>query len=217
MAIDIRWFDELRKLDRVKLNRVASPERFVPSVAELEAVGALSRDFLIVTLDLVKAFSKTSYPMDINFRAYERHITTFTKGRAFRKQLNIGFTAGESSKDDYVRIGMGFRLGLPRDERGQKGVEDYLEFLEKVKKAPEAFDTAFAKLGNYAEPQSLLKGSSLSAGVLNDKPDYSNDWRFFGKKLSFKKPDDQKMIESVEELTKEAVSVFDIISESGFF
>ena len=217
MSFDTKWFDELRKLDRVALGKVPDPDGFVPNVYELTTAGVFSNDFLNLTIKIVKALGKTNYQFAPHFRAYPRHITNFPKGQAFRKQWNIGFSAGEISDDDFIRIGMGFRLGLPGESSGESGVEEYWEFLNKVRNRPHDFDNTFQSLGNYAEFGDLTVKLPLSSMVINDTPDYTDDWRFFGKKLSYAITEDRQIMSSIDRLVKEVVEVFDHIYKSGFY
>ncbi len=217
MSFDTKWFDELRKLDQVALGKVPDHEGFVPNVYELTTAGVLSYDFLKPTIQLVQALEKTKYKFAVHFRAYPHQITNFPRKRAFRKQWNIGFTAGEKPKDDYIRIGMGFRLGLPGESSGESGVEEYLEFKNKVKIRPHDFDSTLQIFDNYAQFGDLKVELPLSDMVINDAPNYNNDWRFFGKKLSFSSHQDRQIMSSLDKLVKAAVEVFDHINHSGFY
>jgi hypothetical protein len=216
MAFDSIWFDELRKLDEIEISKVTHPRGFRPAMDELYHAGVISQNFIIQTLNLVRALHKTRYPFDRQFVAYERHITNFPKGRAFRKQWNIGFTGGDAPEEDYIRIGIGFRLGLLGEESGQKGVDDYLDYKQRIIKNPSTFDHTFNLLGKFTEPENLASSSSLAQSFLSDKPNFNDDWRFFGKKLKFSNPEDRQKMLVIDELVKEAIRVFDHITKCGF-
>jgi hypothetical protein len=53
----------------------------------------------------------------------EDHIFNFPEGRAFRKQWNIAFTAGETSENDTASIELGFLLAPT--ENATDGVLEY--------------------------------------------------------------------------------------------
>jgi len=218
MGFDAPWFEELRRLDDVALAKVTHPRGFRPAMDELYTARVISQNFILQTMDLVKALQKTKYPFERQFVAYERHICNFPRGKAFRKQWNIGFTAGIDSDDDYVRIGIGFQFGLLEQESVQRGVDEYLDFLERIKRNSAAFDNTFKSLGNYTEPEYLSHNQSLSQSVLADQNriNFQDDWRFFGKKLRFADPRDREIITSTDHLVREMISVFDHITQSGF-
>lgn len=212
MSFNDAWFDELRSLSLEKLGLV-QPASFRPTVAELYAGGAISQAFLNSTLELVKGLQATHFKLAPLFRAYEHHICNFPAGKAFRKQWNIGFTAGDDVTGDFVRIGIGFSLNK---EMSQQGIDEYADFLAQVAQRKDAFDETFSLLGYYAEPFGVLKEMSLSRLILKDTPNLADDWRFFGKVLQRSNPDDAIHLISSEALAQEAVRVFTIIEKNGF-
>ena len=163
----------------------------------------------------------TPYRFDTFFRAYEQHMVNFPKGRAFRKQWNIAFTAGENPDGDYLRIGLGFRLS---HYEHAPSIEEYLEFREQVRRQSTGFDAAFQALGNYYEfwdsevPEIAITenaDNALSLVVINDDPPL-NGWRFFGKRLWVCEPQNQTVINSHEGLRETAIAIFDRIQRAGF-
>ena len=225
MSFDAAWFDELRGLSEEKLQvtRERGIGAFVPHVGELCRDGYLTTRFVQETENFVSLMSKTPYRMDTFFRAYERHLVNFPKGRAFRKQWNIAFTAGETREEDNVRVGIGFRL-CQRESEYVTGIEEYLEFREKVRLRPAAFDGVFRKLDNYYEIDGEAQSGLSSAGtpdgdlsriVIADQPSL-DCWRFYGKRLLVCKPEDLAVICSPERLRDAAVDVFGQIQSAGF-
>lgn len=210
MGFDRHFFDELRTLSRAVVGQV-DPENFRPTVTELYNASLVSHGFLNTLGDLVKGVYKAGYKLSPSFRAYPQHICTFPDGKAFRKQINIGFYAGDDPAYDHVRIGLGFRLN---QETSQKGIDEYVDFLGDIAERPVEFDATFSSLGGYAEPEHLLETHPLSKAVLTDKPDFADDWRFFGKCLT--RTDDDAILSSIDSFVREAVSVFDVLTKSGF-
>jgi hypothetical protein len=220
MPFDVGWFDELRALSQGQLEetRARGIERFVPNVGELCAAGCVSPRFLNETTAFVEMMAQTPYPLDRFFRAHERHVFNFPKGRAFHKQWNIGFTAGKDPRGDCVRVGVGFTL--PPQE--SDGYVEYLTFLRQVQGRRADFDRIFQALGNYCEfiepPERSIAGRAavpLSAIVVDDELPLSG-WRFFGRCLRAHEVQDQAIIRSHEQLSVAAVSVFDQIQGAGF-
>jgi hypothetical protein len=223
MPFDAAWFDELRGLSEGQLRetRELGIDGYVPHVGELCRDGHITGRFLEETLRFVRVMTRTRYRFDAFFRAYERHVVNFPKGRAFRKQWNIAFTAGESPDEDYVRIGIGFRLSAHEEA---PGIEEYLEFREQVRHRQAAFDQTFQALGNYYEfldweppGPSIAKSAAgaLSLIILADQPPLDG-WRFFGRCLWVHDPGDQAVIGSHERLRDALVDVYDRIQRAGF-
>lgn len=210
MGFDVKFFDELRTLTRPVVEQI-DPVNFRPTVTELYNAGHVSHGFLNTLGDLVKGVYKAGHKLYPSFRAYPQHICTFPDGKAFRRQINIGFYAGDGPENDYARIGLGFSLN---QEMSQKGIDEYVDFLGDIAERPDEFDSTFASLGGYAEPEHLLDIHPLSRAVLADKPDFSDDWRFYGKCLTRK--DDEAVLSSIDSFIREAVSVFDKITKAGF-
>lgn len=187
MGFDINFFNELRTLTGAVLAPI-NPEKYRPSVPEIHKNGGLSSKFLITTCEFVRELYQQSRHREefaIEFRANQdcpRHIYNYTKGRAFRKQLNVGFTAGENEKDDCVRIGLGFSLN--QNEKLQ-GIDDYTDFILNVSANPTHFNNTFAILGNYGEPDHIFSPTLSAAKVLSDTPNFDDDWRFYGKTFVF--------------------------------
>lgn len=129
------------------------PESFRPSVTELYNAGRVSHGFLNTLGDLVKGIYKAGHKLSPSFRAYPQHICTFPDGKTFRKQINIGFYAGDDPAHDHVRIGLGFRLN---QEMSPSGIDEYVDFLVDIAERPAEFDAVFSSLGGYAEPEHLL-------------------------------------------------------------
>lgn len=210
MPFDKHFFDELRTLTRPVVEQI-DPEKFRPSVTELYNAGLVSHAFLNTLGDIVKGVYKAGHKLSPAFRAYPQHICTFPDGKAFRKQINIGFSAGDDPAYDHARIGLGFRLN---QEMSQNGIDEYADFFGDVAESPDEFDSTFASLGGYAEPDDLLDIHPLSKAVLADKPDFADDWRFYGKCLT--RRDDEAVLNSMDSFIREAVSVFDKLTKAGF-
>jgi hypothetical protein len=223
MPFDAGWFDELRGLSEEQLRetRELGIDGYVPHVGELCRDGHLSGRFLEETLAFVRIMSRTRYRFDTFFRAYERHVVDFPKGRAFRRQWNIAFTAGDRPDEDYVRIGIGFRLSAHEEA---PGIEEYLEFREQVSRRQAAFDQTLQVLGNYYEfgsiepPGPFISESAagaLSLIIIADQPPL-NGWRFFGRRLWVHDPQDQAVIGSHERLRDAVIDSCDRIQRAGF-
>lgn len=215
MGFDKDWFNHLRDMSQEIIEKAYARGigELRPNVAELCGYRLVHTGFYMKTVELVRAFEKTKYKFSPYFRAYERHICDFPKGKAFRKQWNIGFYAGSAPSEDCVRIGLGFSLNM---QISMEGIEEYMEFVNKVRTKPSHFDAVFNRLGGYAEPEHLTATKSLSSAVLADSPRYDDDWRFFGSCLRFADPDDMKVITDTTKLVHQAVDVFDQIEQSGF-
>jgi hypothetical protein len=164
----------------------------------------------------------TPFQFDTYFRAYARHVVNFPKGRAFRKQWNIAFTAGDGPGDDHVRIGLGFSLSA-NEEKG-RGIEEYLQFRERVGHQHATFDKTFQALGNYYEflndepPAPSVSASpmgDLSPIIIADEPPLIG-WRFFGRRLWVHDPKDQAIIGSHEKLREAVIDVCTRIQQAGF-
>lgn len=225
MAFDASWFDELRGLseEECRLTMMRGIAGYVPHVGELCRDGYLSSRFVEDTERFVATMQTTPYKFAQFFRAYERHIVDFPKGRAFRKQWNIGFTAGSDPDEDHVRIGIGFRL-VSSESEYTTGVEEYLEFREQVRRRPADFDEITRSLGNYCEidgrPPLDAAGVPEAVGpisrvVIEDQPGL-DCWRFFGKRLMVKDAGDKAIISSQERLRDVVSEVCGRIQRAGF-
>lgn len=87
----------------------------------------------------------------------------------------------------------------------------YTDFLMKVVDQLKNFDTFFSEVGGYAEPEELMAVTPMSASIRHHTPDYSSDWRFFGRYLSWR--DDARIISDMNLLVEEMVRVFDLIEK----
>jgi len=225
MSFDASWFDELRGLseEKLRLTCIRGIDGFVPHVGELCQYGYLSSRFVEETEKFVSMMKTTPYKFAPFFRAYEQHIVDFPKGRAFRKQWNIGFSAGDDPGEDCVRIGIGFRLS-PSDSEYTTGIEEYLEFREQARLRPAVFDELFRGLGNYCEidgtlplanSESTTAGGAMSKILIEDQPELEC-WRFFGKRLMVRDTSDQAVTSSHERLRDVVVDVCGRIQHAGF-
>lgn len=211
-GFDREWFDELRSISEDSLAGLDS-KGFRPTIDELVDQGIVSRPFMNTTLALAKALNKTPYPFPPLFRAYERHIVNFPKGRAFRKQWNIGFYAGEDPSGDSVRIGLGFSLNTAMSEQG---IDEYADFAGKVAGDPAGFNRFFSAVGGYCEPFESPEDQSMASIIINDSPRFEDDWRFFGKLLTCDSQEHQSIIASIDSLTNEIIAQFNAIENFGF-
>jgi hypothetical protein len=218
VGFDRAWFEELPGLSQAKvdLTKVKGIWRYVPNVGELLRDGHISDGFYLQTTDLVDALAKTRYSMDPLFRAGERHIYDFPKGRAYKKQWNVGFTAGATDRDDFARIGICFELSGEHTQ----GVDDYLSLKLQLQKRASDFDRVFGALGGYTEPDSFKRvpgNPSLAAAVTEDAVARLPDYRFFGKRLSYSSDADRAILHDTTLFAREAVRVFQVIERSGFY
>lgn len=214
MGFDKSFFNELSTLRDAVISPI-SPEAYRPSVKELHIHDKVTSKFLMLTADFVKKLyqkSKQRYHFSFDFRVYPQHICNFTKAKAFRKQLNVGFTAGDNESEYAARIGLGFYLNMHENEQG---VDEYLEFIKQVKTNPKHFDTTFSKIGSYGEPQHIFSPILNSTLVLADSPDYNDDWRFYGKLLNYN--DNSDILSSVDKFVDEVISVFNYLRSSGYY
>src|SRR6266566_385027 len=190
MPFDAAWFDELRGISQhqLQLTKMRGTRGYRPHVGELCAAHYVSSRFLQETEHFVHVMDGTPYRFDTFFRAYPQHVVNFPRGRAFRKQWNIGFTAGTSTDQDYVRIGIGFRLS---GHENADSIPDYLEWQQNVRQRPGAFDHTFQDFGNYYElwDEETTGGwvsdsavGDLSRIVVADQAPLEG-WRFFGRRL----------------------------------
>lgn len=207
MNINKDFFNELRSINRSEL-AVIAPELFRPRVSELHASGLVSQQFVNTIESLVRKLNRRRkrFAFMPDFIAYPGHICTFPDGRAFRRQLNIGFFAGEDQENDGIRIGLGFPINR---EFSQEGWSYYTDFLIKVVAFPEVFDLFFERVGSYAEPASLMIVSPMSLSIKQHTPDQDSDWRFFGQYLSWEKH--KEIICRMDLLVDEMTCVFDLI------
>ena len=212
MAFNKQWFDELRGLSEQSIANV-TPKSFRPAVDELYVSGFITSNFLNTTLDLVKDLNKTRFTFSPLFRVYPSHICNFPRGKAFRKQWNIGFFAGDSSSETFARIGIGFSLN---SEMSSQGIDEYSDFIARVAERKSDFDDTFALSGNYAEPFGTETDKKLSTLILSDKPDFKDDWRFYGKMLRLDNNSDRDILSSIDTFVLEAVDVFTTIEKAGF-
>jgi hypothetical protein len=222
MPFDSSWFNELRALSDVEIRdtRARGIAAYVPNVGEICGAGHLSASFENETASFVRSMAGTPYALDQLFRGYPRHVVNFPRGRAFRRQWNIGLTAGDQADDDYVRIGIGFRLS----NTDQRGIDEYLDFRREVGRRPAVFDAVFHGLGNFyqflgfqppGQSVSACAAGNLSTVVIADRPPLDG-WRFFGRCLWFRDPQDQAVIGSHQRLRDAFVDVCDRIQRAGF-
>jgi len=214
MSFDINFFNELRMLTPAVIAPI-TPEAYRPSVEELYLHNRVSRNFLLTTVEFVKKLYQKSnhrYHFAFEFRVYPQHICNFSKRKAFRKQLNVGFWAGDDENNDCARIGLGFSLNM---NEKQQGIDEYLNFLQDVRLNPNKFDNTFSRLGSYGEPTDIFSPNATSALVLSDSPDYNEDWRFYGKILCLNNFND--VFSSIDSFVDEVIRVFDHIRANGYY
>ena len=209
MIFEQDFFNELRSINQSDLGGII-PDSIRPRVSELKVAGIVSPHFAALLETLVKKLHKKRKAIIFNadFIAYPGHICTFPDGRAFRRQLNIGFFAGENPDHDGIRIGLGFSINK---NFSQAGVDEYTDFLVKVVSAPDIFDEFFGKGGGYIEPEMLNSVLPMSFSIREHSPDYGGDWRFFGRYLSWR--NDRDIICDMDLLVEEMIRVFDLIAK----
>jgi hypothetical protein len=212
-AFDAAFFDELAALDDAAVAAVVPAQGYRPTVSDMLRAGRLTRSFADTSFDFVAALTRRSrrrYVFDPDFRVYPFHIANFSAGRAFRRQFNVGFTAGGPYRERYARIGLGFRLA--RSLKPQ-GADDYSDFLMKILVDRGRFDASFAALGGYAEPTEVFRGPVTAEAVLASNPDLTGDWRFFGRKLS---APEVEGLGSIDAFADACIRVFDTIAAAGY-
>ena len=223
MSFDAAWFNELRgiSINKLQETRENGISGYVPHVGELCRAGHVTGRFLDETLKFIRIMSKTRYHFATFFRGYERHILNYPRGRSFRKQWNIAFTAGDSPVEDYVRIGVGFRLSA---HEAAHGILEYLEYRDLVSLNKRVFNQTFRDLGNYYEFLNLEPpgpftcentDDDLSSYIIDDQPPL-NGWRFFGTRLMTHNEKDNEMINSHSKLKDFIIDTFNTIQEAGF-
>ncbi len=215
MGFDINFFNELRTLTPAVIAPI-TPQAYRASVEELyqHQPSRVSIDFLMTTVEFVKKLYQKSnrrYRFTF-FRAYPQHICNFSKGKAFEKQLNVGFSAGNNENEHFARIGLGFSLNMSQKEQG---IDDYNDFWQSVKLNPNKFNNTFSQLGSYGEPTNIFFPSLNSALVINDKPNCNDDWRFYGKLLCLN--NNHNILSSVDNFVDEVIQVFNHIRNSGYY
>lgn len=212
MAFNQEYFDELRSINQSDLGAIIH-DSIRPRVSELKAAGLASPHFAATLETLVRKLYKKRKGLVFNadFLAYPGHICTFPDGRAFRRQLNIGFFAGDTPDDDGIRFGLGFSINK---NFSQAGVDEYTDFLVKAVSAPETFDEFLEKVGGYAEPDMLNDISPMSLSIRQHTPDYDGDWRFFGRYLSWQ--NDREILCDMDLLVEEMAGVLGLIGERGY-
>lgn len=223
MSFDTAWFEELRSLTegQIRETRERGIVGYVPRVGELCRDGHVTREFLNETRDFVHMMNSTHYPFAEYFRAYPQHVVNFPNGRAFRKQWNIAFTAGDSRDEDQVRIGIGFRLSPNPTPNAEAGVMEYFEFREQVRERQADFNQTFRALGNYYEIENSERSVSgsetnaLSDIVIADEPE-RDEWRFFGRRLWIRDPQNEAVVSSHERLRDTMIDIYDRIRDAGF-
>lgn len=225
-AFDRDFFFELSKLDQSQLAAV-NYDGYRPDVNELHSCGMVSDRFKRLTAGICGDIYKVRgwYKLHEYFRGEPRHIYTYQETRSFRKQLNIAFSI-EGLPDDYdgsetafeeitdghltARIGLGFRInsGIKNE-----GAIDYFEWEQVVREHQAEFDEFFVSLGRYGEPAEFFQ--PLTAGrVLANRPDYTDDWRFFGRQLNL--ANDAELLGDYQAFIAEAVRIFTLIDSSIF-
>lgn len=211
------WFDELRKLTYSVVSRVAPPQgAYVPELNQFSNIVS-DYSFLDATYKLIFRLNKLGYRLNPLFKVYEQHICNFPKGTAFKKQINIGFTAGETSNDDFMRIGIGFRIST--DERFRRGWEDYTDFYMESQRRKILFDNLFMQLGNYSEPD-LVINNSMADGIKRDlsitpPKEFEDTWRFFGTRLMYNNVLDRAILHSMDDVVAKIDSVFKLFKFSN--
>jgi len=208
MEFDNDFFDELRGINQSDLGATI-PDSIRPKVSELDSAGLVTKGFSVLLEKLTKKLyaKKKTLTFNADFIVYPRHICTFPYGLAFRRQLNVGFYAGDTHEDDCIRFGLGFPINK---NFSQKGVDEYTDFLVKVVSAPQSFDEFFDKVGSYAEPDEMSVVSPMSLSIRQHTPDFEDDWRFFGRLLTYR--NDADIICNMDNLVVEMVRIFDLIS-----
>ncbi len=203
MGFDINFFNELKTLTSAVIAPI-NPEAYRPSVPELYQHNRVSDKFFMTTAEFVKKLYQKSnhrYHFALGFRVYPQEIYNFSKGKAFRKQLNVGFSAGDNESQHCAKIGLGFSLNM---NEKQKGIDEYLDFLQNVLRNQNKFNNTFSQLGSY--------NSTL---VLSDTPDFNDDWRFYGKSLCLNNY--HNILSSVDSFVDEVIKVFDHIRANGYY
>jgi hypothetical protein len=220
----VRWFDDLRLLTDTQLTvtRLHGIEARVPHLGELRLDHQISDHLYSESMALVARLRQTRCARFQDFfRAWPRHVVNFPRGRAFHRQWNVGFTAGDTCAEDHVRIGVGFRWNV-QDPVSAPAAHEYLDYRARVQRRPQAFDQMCTALGNYCEVYDAGLGEvdgqapgPLSAVVLADQPS-GDGWRFFGTRLWFANSHDAAIISDHDALCRRILAVFDAMMRAGF-
>ena len=215
MGFDKEFFKELQSLTETVISS-DKPGAYLPRVEELKSRDIVSENFYEQTVNLVKTLhlkSKKRYQLDFEFQVYPQHIFSFSKGKATRKQLSIGFTAGNNEREFTTRVGLGFFLN---SQVNPKGVTEFIDFLFKVNQDTELFESTFAEFGSYGEPTDYFNPGLTSSLALLDNPTYNGtNWRFYGKLLNLQ--DDSDTLTSIDNFVDTVISVFDSIRKAGYY
>jgi len=212
-GFDRNFFNELRNITYeqallAKSLSVTNPTS-APRVYQLMNNDLVSMDFFDTTRQIHFFLGRNRsgrgqiYRFDPDFKVDHRHIYNFTANRSFKGQFNIGFSAGENYNDDHARIGVGFRLN---DQIDSEGAEDYWNrFKTAIRQNLEVFNLLLQQY-NYIEPVNLLPNIDQ---ILNDEPDYNNDWRFFGVRLVCNNSSDREILHNFNRFMSLSLRVFD--------
>ena len=224
-AFDRDFFHELSTFDLSTLSAIKYSGR--NDVSDMHSCNLVSHNFKCLTESIKSDVFKSSkkYKLDESFRCNPHHIFTYPKKLSFRKQFNIAFTVegvpeefdGRGEAFDKIhdnqctaRIGIGFRTVA---EVNNDGAIDYFYWEKVVKDSHAEFDTIFQSVGSYGEPEHLF--SPLTAEkIINNRPNPSDDWRFFGRHLTL--DSDSHILTNYDAFINEVVRVFRIIDGSPF-
>jgi hypothetical protein len=220
MGFDTAWFDELRKLDQNVIGQVpVGGRRIYPDINDLwydnsTTLKTFSNRFFEELMDLTNYLRKTGFKFYEFFKiAGPSHIINFPEGTCCICQWNIGFTAGDSCSDDFVRVGIGFRLN---DQLEQNSFTSYESYIKKVAHNQNSFNSVFTAPIDHSEPEALFKASNFALAVMNDNVNRWDDWRFFGRAFRCSNPADSKILQNTQVFAREAQRCFQHIARGGF-
>ena len=220
MGFDTTWFDELRKLDQNVIGQVpTNGRRIYPDVSDLwydnsTTLKTFSNRFFEELLELTSHLRRVGFKFNKFFKiAGPFHIINFPERTCCLCQWNIGFTAGTSSSDDFIRVGVGFRLN---DQLKKNSFKSYNDYMRKVASNQAGFNSVFTTPMDYSEPETLFKVSNVALAVMNDNVNKLQDWRFFGRAFRYPNLADRKILQNTKTFAIEAERCFKNIARGGF-
>lgn len=216
MSFDKEWFDSLSDLEENVVDQIipSSPRR-APRVEEAieQLSGPPDQEFLAPLVSLVEKLQDRGHIFGSQFRLEGQHVYTYSRGRAYKCQNNIGFWARNSRK---MRIGRGLRVGGPSDLDS----DSPRDFVGPIYENSKTFDTLYERLGGYHEPDHLSENSRVDAGKPSDyfteQSPMNSGWMFFGACLNREDPAHRWLFQKVDRVADFAADVLDLIEESPF-
>lgn len=208
-----KWFQELSSFTQAKYDMVQiPPNQRRPYLGDIMACKYVSKQFVRPIDQLIHSLYLTPFAIAPDFRFEPSHMYDYPKGRAYRQQWNIAFTALPETSDYWARVGIGFSINLMQNSEGGM---DFTNFLNHIRTEPERFTALMSRHRNYTEPTQLGNSNDLVAAFENYNL-RAEDWVFFGRQFNFSIPEDRVILEDVEKFVGASIGVFSDIRSSGF-